>query len=378
MKVRLLPLAIAAAIAAPGVALADGPTVYGKFNVSYEYSDVDTSAGMWIPDVDYSASGGDDADTWELDSNASRFGVKGSENISDSLKAFYQAEFGIDVDEGNSGGQTLSQRDIFVGLGGNWGSLQGGRFDTPLKKSQGKVDQFNDMNGGDIGNVIVGEVRASDLIQYSSPKIADALSLNAAFQPGEEYCFEGAASDCEDGPAENFSVSAVYDAGGFYAALGYDDGIAGYDTIRLSAAAKLAAFELGAIFQTAEESEGEGEQDGYILSAAMKLGEANKLRFQYGASEAENYAFGGDDFEDDIDFAPPVGPLFGWAGEGETDVTLIALGFDHILSKQTRLYVNYIMLETEFDLAGTVAATEFYYNEDVEDNRLQLGIEHNF
>lgn len=386
MKVRLLPLAISAAIAMPGVALAEGPTVYGKLNVTYEYASQDLSDDIRIGDVNGQFS--DDADTWELNSNSSRLGVKGSEIINDSLKAFYQAEFGIYVDdgatsvsdsEGESSDHVFSQRDIFVGLGGNWGAVQLGKYDTPLKKSQGKVDQFNDNLAGDIQNVIFGEVRANDLIQYSTPKIADAIALNLAFQPGEEYCFEGAADECQDGPAENFSASAVYDAGMLYAAVGYDDGIAGYDTIRLSAMLRLDVFELGAIYQTAEESEdGVIEQDGYILSAGMKLGEKNKIRFQYGASETEVVDPVGGDINDDFDY--PAGGL-DYVGDADAEITQIGVGFDHLLSKQTRLYVNYIMLEEEGTVSGqtvSIPALAFHYSSEVQEDRLQLGVEHNF
>lgn len=378
MKVKLLPLAIAAAIAAPGVALADGPTVYGKLNVSYENSDLDGDTTLNYPDFDYSERLSGSADTWELNSNSSRLGVKGSEKISDRLGAFYQAEFGMDVDEGNSNGQTFSQRDIFVGLDGGWGAVQLGRFDTPLRKSQGKVDQFNYSLAGDIQEVLVGEVRASNIIQYSSPKLADLVSLNVAFQPGEEYCVDGAASDCQDGPAENFSVSAIVESGMFYAAVALDDGIAGLDTIRLTGMIKLDVFEVGAIYQTAEQSEGSdpGEQDGYILSAAMNLGEANKIRFQYGYSDAEDIVLDGD--IQDYTETDLGGPL-DFTAAYDAEITQFAVGFDHKLSKQTKLYVNYIMLEIEGNYDGIDAdADVFNIEENVDNTRLQLGVVHDF
>lgn len=350
MKVKLLPLAIGAAIAMPGVALAEGPTVYGKMNVTYEMADFDTGT----PAVD--------GDTWELNSNASRLGVKGSEEISDSLTAFYKAEYEIFVDDGakSASGEddngdefsydkTFSQRDIYVGLKGGWGSVKLGNFDTPLKKSQGKVDQFNDMSAGDLKNVLSGENRESNLIQYSSPKIAEALTLNLAIQPGEEVCGSGADPECQDGTADNFSVSAVFKNDMFYAALGMDDGIDGMDTIRLTGTMNMDAFTFGLLYQTAEESEGNNpdEEEGYILSAAMKLGAANKIRFQYGFSEWDNV---------------------GAATTTTDEITQIGLGFDHKLSKQTKLFANYIMLEEEAEGAA---------NAD-EETRLQFGVEHKF
>ncbi|MCG8534634.1 MAG: porin, partial [Pseudomonadales bacterium] len=338
---------IGAAIAMPGVAMAEsqGPKVYGKMNVTYEFSDYDYSLGPVS----------ESADTWELNSNASRLGVKGSEEITDDLSAIYQAEYGIYVDDGGSGGQKeFTQRDIFVGLKGGWGTVKLGKFDTPLKKSQGKIDQFNDMSLGDIGNVLVGENREADLIQYSSPKIADAVTLNVAIQPGEEYCPTGSANTCQDGAAENFSASAVFSSDMIYAAVGIDDGIDGFDVVRLTGIVNLDAFEVGLLYQTAEVSEGTNpdEEDGYILSAGMKLGSANKIRFQYGFSEYDEF------LTDTV--------------TGTTEVTQFGLGFDHKLSKQTKLFANYIMAEVEY------SETNVAITEDYEETRIQFGLEHKF
>lgn len=374
MKVKLLPLAIGAAIAMPGVAMAD-VTVYGKMNVTVEMADYqfeDSTA---------------DFDRWEMNSNASRLGFKGTEEISDNLSAFYKAEYEIFPDDGSDGrsisldgvsvdttgdgtpdsieyidastDRVFKQRDIYVGLKGGWGAVQLGNFDTPMKKSQGKIDQFNDMPSGDLKNVLTGENRESNLIQYASPAIADAIVLKAAVQVGEDACPEGTTGQCDDGLADNFSLSAAYTTDMLYIAAGIDDGIDGEDVMRLTGIVNIDAFQVGLMYQTAEESEDSvgdpaDEQDGYILSAAMKLGSMNKVRFQYGASELdEKYEISGTSFTDTL------------------EITQIGLGFDHKLSKQTKLFANYIMLEEEFkeDQGGT-------YTDEV--TRLAFGLEHKF
>ena len=79
MNKKLLALAIGAAVAAPVVAQAEGPTVYGKVNVSLD--NIDTSvAGVSTED-------------WKLNSNASRLGVKGDYELDGGLKAVYLAEY---------------------------------------------------------------------------------------------------------------------------------------------------------------------------------------------------------------------------------------------------------------------------------------------
>lgn len=370
MKVKLLPLAIGAAIAMPGVALADGPTVYGKMNVTFESQSEEDSGSITEDGVGVVAQGKlYDADKWVLNSNASRLGVKGSEQINDSLSAIYQAEYGIDVDNGDT---VFSQRDIFVGLSGNWGTVQLGKFDTPLKKSQGKVDQFNDMTYGDIGTVVIGENREGNLIQYASPKVADALSFTLAVQPGEEDCPTGTVGQCDDGPADNFSASVVYATDMIYAALAVDDGIDGWDATRLTITGNLDAIELGFLYQTAEESEGAQptEQDGYVLSAALALGDSNKVRFQYGSSET------------DVPGAFVSVGNYDALGNASFDTTQIAVGFDHKLSKQTKLFANYIMAESEGSVRGLIDDGVTVFNgtagADSEVSAIQFGIDHKF
>ncbi len=208
MKKNLLAIAVGAAVAMPGVVLADGPTVYGKVNVSLENTEFDDGVNP-------------SEDQWELNSNASRLGVKGDFDLDVAgLKAIYQAEFEISVDDGDKSGQTFTQRNIFGGLKGGFGTLMAGKFDTPTKKAQGKIDQFNDI-GGDIKNVLSGENRASNIIQYSTPKLADMLTLNAAFIPAEGDDLDGD-GEGETGLADTISVSLVAEKDMFYGAVSHD------------------------------------------------------------------------------------------------------------------------------------------------------------
>ncbi len=345
MKVRLLPFAVAAAIAAPGVAMAEA-TIYGKLNVSVDMVDHDP------------AGDANDYDEWELNSYDSRLGVKGEEKISDAISGFYTLEYGINVDDGgNSGVDVFTQRNIFVGLKGGWGAVQLGKFDTPLKSAQGKIDQFGDTPGDIKYAINKGENRSSDLIQYSTPKIADALVATLAIQPGEDKCTDASAEPCDDGIADGFSGSVAFDNGSFYAALAYDSAMTGnnelasdlkaWDNTRAVFGLTMGMFEAGFLYQTGEESEPDDadQLDGMVVSGAIKLGESNKIKAQYGLSTLED---------------GPTGV--------ETDYTLIAVGYENILSKQTNLYVHYIMQEKEADGVS----------ESDDDNIFQLGVVHKF
>lgn len=335
MKKQLLALAIGSMVVAPSVAMADkGPTVYGKVNVSYENQDNGSE------------------DQWELESNASRIGVKGELDLDiENVVAIYQAEFQVDVDDGNRGGSNsspFSQRNIFGGFKhSQLGTLKAGKFDTPFKVSQGKVDQFGDLRG-DINEIVGGSERPSNIIQYSSPKLVDVVSLNLAMIPGEG---DEDFADRRDGVADGFSTSVVFDNGMLYASLGYDSEIEtnlfdlGGDTLvdALHVAAKLNInnFELGALFQQSENSDsafdgGDFEDTTYIVSAAVKL-DRWKLKAQYGMTDLDT---------------------------SDDDLTLMALGADYKVGKSSKVFGYFANVEAD--------------NGIQDDTTFGIGFEHNF
>lgn len=327
MKKQLLALAIGSMVVAPSVAMADkGPIVYGKANVSYENQDNDVE------------------DAWKLQSNASRLGVKGDLDLDfEQIKAVYKAEFEISVDDGDKDGETFSQRNIYGGFAhDSMGTLIAGKFDTPLKVSQGKIDQFNDLQG-DIKNIMAGENRTSNMVQYSTPSFADALSVNVALIPGEDQ-EEG--TD-ENGVADAVSSSIVFDKGMFYGALAYDSEIEDelvadstmegrLNILRATGLVRLDMFEFGALYQLAEEEDGEGEEDSYLLSGAVKL-DRLKLKAQYGLTEG--------DLSDE-------------------ELTLIGVGADYKLAKKSKVYAYFAQVEQDIG--------------DQEDTTFGVGFEHKF
>lgn len=359
MKVKLLPLAVTAAIAMPGLALADGPTVYGKMNVSFENVDLD--------------DGTDSADNWQLISNSSRFGVKGDGKINNALKATYLIEWGV---SGDGDGTDLSQRNRSVGLAGNFGAFDVGHFDTPTKVSQGKVDQFNDLSG-DLQYVLAGDVRAKDILQYTTPDMS-GLQGKLAFMPGEEFDDGVAGTEEDDGFADAFSASLGYTNNNIYAAIAHDsevvstvyDGLDGtsldsesiaLDTTRLVGQFTTGPVQLGLIYQMAESSDEfvveidgddiavDAEQDGFLLSGAYTIGQT-VLKAQYAASTTEVN-------------------VVGTNVAVETDAESIGLGVDQKLSAQTTVFAYYNMLSYEDDTDNS--------EEESKDN-LGVGIVHSF
>ncbi|MFZ5723974.1 MAG: porin [Pseudomonadota bacterium] len=305
MNKKLLALAIGAVVSLPAAALATGPTLYGQIDLSVENVNVDAdTSGLTLDDETPSAD-----DSWVLRDNASRLGVRGEveTNVKD-LSGIYQAEFGLEADDGTG---PFDQRDIFVGLKGGFGTVKMGNFDTPVKEAQGKVDQFNDSTL-DIERYTPGEYRSPDIVQYSSPLIADMITVTVAANTDEEEPGESAAT----------YASVVYDKDGLYIAaafandsLAQDGGVdtAGgseVDVVRVAAGYSTDSMELGALFQTAEGPTDE-EDTTMVLSGAMKTGDW-KFKAQYGTTEG--------DLADET-------------------VTSLAVGADYALGKSTTLYI---------------------------------------
>ncbi|PVZ63908.1 porin [Pelagibaculum spongiae] len=277
-KIKLTALAVVAAISLPTMATA-APKVYGKLSVTVQNSDIESNA---------------DGDKWEIKSNASRIGFKGDAELDAGLTGIYKIEYEIDnIDKTKSSSEDIFKaRATWVGLKGDFGTVIVGREDTPLKKSQKKVDLFNDLSG-DIKNVLKGDNRESNIIQYTSPKIADAVKIKLMTQFGEGEDIDGETGN-EDGLFDVYSVSAAYNKDGIYAAIAYDSGIDEQEILRLTGQVNLGDLQLGAMWQDAEPTDGSADsEDGYHVSAAYKLGKA-KLKAQYTASDIK--AAGADQF----------------------------------------------------------------------------------
>src|SRR5690554_8160224 len=86
---------------------------------------------------------------WALNSRNSRIGVKQDIALNDKLTAVYKIETGVEIDDGerDRDGKSFYQRDIYLGVKGDYGQIIGGRFNTPMRMAEGKIDPFNHLDG---------------------------------------------------------------------------------------------------------------------------------------------------------------------------------------------------------------------------------------
>ncbi|NVJ50743.1 MAG: porin [Gammaproteobacteria bacterium] len=300
MKLIRTAVATAVALGMTGSVLADEVTVtpYGKINVTYQMTDDGSLDGS------------------EVKSNASRFGLKGKAKLSDTLKAIYTLEWEVDpVDKANSSDDHIKARNQIVGLAGNFGEFIVGRHDSPLKKAQGKVDLFNDLEG-DIKNLFAGEVRASNFAQYTSPKFAGGFKVKVASMTPSKGAAETDENDF--GSASSFSLEYANDS--WFFALAQDSDVSGVDTktTRFTTQYKVGDFTLGAIYN--EHDNGSIDEEGVLVSVAYKTGD-HTLKFQTGESD-----------------------------ELAIDKEMTSLGWDYKLGKQTKMFAFYTTAE---DASGT-------------------------
>lgn len=179
------------------------PALYGKLNVS-------------IDNVDNKSFDGK-SDVTEINSNASRFGIKGEEKLTEKLSAIYLAEWAIATD-GSGSDTDLSARNRFIGLKSDGiGALKVGKFDSYFKTAAGNnQDIFNDHTILDITNTMYGEERSNNVVGFESdPKLLAGLSFNVMFQQGESSSSVVAGTtgnnDKRDGFGDAVSASVNYE-----------------------------------------------------------------------------------------------------------------------------------------------------------------------
>ena len=251
------------------------PTVYGKLWISIESQN--TASGTEV----------------DMVSNASRLGIKGSMDFGEGIEAIYQAEYEVDPVDGTadeSKDRTFKQRNSFVGLKGSMGTIFLGKHDTATKRSQKKIDLFNDL-AGDIKNILQGENRMSDLVGYTTPKMN---GFSATFN-----AIKGTEGLGEDSIGDSTSTSLSYDSENFYIALAFDSELKGYDSTRLTLQIPFSRSQLGIMFQESEKLSTGEEEDGYVISFSQKVGNKGTLKFQQTESDmkldsGKQFSFGYD------------------------------------------------------------------------------------
>src|SRR5690554_82044 len=261
-----------------------GPEFYGMLYVSLDLQKSENT-------IDATK---DEPSHWALNSRNSRIGVKQDIALNDKLTAVYKIETGVEIDDGDRNGKSFYQRDIYLGVKGDYGQIIGGRFNTPMRMAEGKIDPFNHLDG-DITAVLGGHVRVNNIVQYSSPKFANTV-ISVAFMPGELEDLDGDGAD-DNRIANAFSASAVYNEGNLYAAFALDknmpaqvttDDLNRSDRVQLAAKYQMGAAAFGTIIQHAKDSNNSDlKENAFIVNGTYRINDYT-LKAQYGLNKGDS------------------------------------------------------------------------------------------
>ena len=175
MNKKLMALAVTSVFTAPAFAQApSGVTLYGRANLGLDNY---AATGATAANSDMKARN-------RVYDSGSRLGVRGVEDLGGGLRAVFQIESGVNMDNGGQNGQAgtanssagfLGSRPSFVGLEGGFGRLTFGRQDvwwgngTISQTGANYVSTDMPFLTGNNGRVQAGIARQSNVMQYTTP-----------------------------------------------------------------------------------------------------------------------------------------------------------------------------------------------------------------
>ncbi|HWQ94836.1 MAG TPA: porin [Gammaproteobacteria bacterium] len=293
----------------------DSYTVYGKARASVNV--VDNGANS----------------VTSVASNSSRLGVKGTEDLGGDLKAIFQFETLVNLDDGAGSTSSLFGvgRNTFVGVSGGLGAFVLGNYDTPYKESTSTLDVSPDSLGD--YNAIIGAIsdntssakfdrREPNTINYWSPKFANAQGFGFKLQ----YRPDESATANQD----RYSLAVAYDNGPYYASLAHEVHRDETTVPRDTHGTKLGlgytwgqSTKLGFVYESLSEQDAATAYDrnAWYLRVAHKI-ENNTVKLAHGQTEANDL-------------------------QSDSGANFYLAGITHHLSKRTELYALYVRVNND-------------------------------
>jgi len=374
MKKTLLAAALLAGFA--GVAQAEtSVTLYGIIDTGIGYNKVKGNNPVTGESFDGSRIG-----MINGVQNGSRWGLRGSEDLGDGLRAVFQLESGFNSGNGNSAqGGRLFGRQATIGLASDsWGQLDFGRQTNISSKYFGSIDPF----GAGFGQANIGmgmsamnTVRWDNMVMYQTPSFS-------GFQFGAGYSFsvDDEADDDRVGfrTADNvrgITAGLRYVNGPLNVALSYDQLNASNNQLQPEVDATPRSYGIG------------GSYDFEVVKLSLAYARTTDGWFGgQGVSGVESQNLGTNIFADGfkansymVGLSAPIGgasKLFGsWQmvdpsndklTGGDDKMNVFSLGYTYDLSKRTNLY------------AYGSYAKNYAFIDDAKSTAVGVGIRHRF
>ena len=203
MKKSLIALTLAAL---PVAAMAD-VTLYGTIKAGVEVSRVKDAAT-------YKDQGGKSKTATQIADFGSKIGFRGQEDFGNGVKAIWQLEQKASIAGTNSG---WGNRQSFIGLKGDFGTVRAGNLNTVLKDSGDNVNAWESSSNTEdvLGLGTIGRVESREIsVRYDSP-------VFAGFSGSVQYVPRDNANDKDkythhDSSRESYHAGLKYENAGFF------------------------------------------------------------------------------------------------------------------------------------------------------------------
>lgn len=344
---KQVTIAVLAALGAGATEVASAQetsvTIYGRAHVSFEQI---RKSGQET--------------TQFLKNNTSRIGFRGEEALGSGLKAFFQIESGVALDDGSTGGSNkLAGRETFVGLKNDYGTVKAGNFYHPYDDLHGISGNYFQLFTGTSNDATLWangssaatggfDERLPNAVSYESPKFGGlSAKLWYSFGPSDN----GGEEQLGDDGSRMFSANVVYENGPLKAAWGH------LQQRRMEAQSKNFYEDGYSNFITA------GYQAGPFYFAGLVERDELKNINQSGDSRTRNYWHLLAKYTTG---AHTVGAFYGkaydWkgdAGRDDSGARMYTVGYNYALSKRTQVYALYTNLKNDdagaYNLGGSPA-----------------------
>ncbi|WP_337842731.1 porin [Rheinheimera sp.] len=166
---RMKLTAVGFALTASGQVAAFDWDIYGKIDLQGLYTENDLYR--------YADEG------WQIEAPLSRIGAKAKQAFNDEFNLVAVFEYQVNgLDQANRDDK-FGLRNAYIGFAGkSWGELVFGKNDTRFKKSEGKIDLFNETLN-DMAQLTPGQDRLENVVVYTSP-VLSGLQFSATYQTG--------------------------------------------------------------------------------------------------------------------------------------------------------------------------------------------------
>lgn len=270
---------------------------------------------------------------------ASRLGFRGVEDIGGGLKASFHIEHGFSPDTGVADA-VFWQRRATVSLSGSFGEVRLGRQKSATRTLIDEFDVFGTSGMPGLNRIIgLDRNRMDNQLAYYLPKMGDFYG-NAEVTAGE-----GSTTGRSVVGRLGYRTKAVHVSGAF-------GEFGSTNKLKITALGASTSFDdVGVSGQYSQYKQGATTLKVWNLGATVKLGNG-KLIGSYGNA----------------------------SGAANRDATLLAVGYDHSLSKRTTLYTTYGNINNKgtstFSLLGATGAS--LPSAGGNSRGYEFGVRHNF